>query len=98
MEIDLAPEVEHALEELARKRGTTPESLVVGMIIKHIIPHVPAATSVTAGEPANLAELLGPHIGVLNSGEYVPGGAQLSENSSDKFADLLLEKRRDGRL
>ncbi len=98
MRIDLAPEVEHALEEAARKRGTTPESLVVGMILEHIIPHAPPATPGPAGAPANLAEALAGHSGGLDSGEYVPGGAQLSENSSARFADLLFEKRRNGRL
>lgn len=46
----------------------------------------------------SLAEAIAEFIGVLDSGEYVPGGAHLSERTGERFAELLLEKRRQGHL
>ena len=41
-----------------------------------------------------LADFLSSHIGVLDSSEYVPGGARMSEASGKKFADGLLKRFR----
>jgi hypothetical protein len=48
--------------------------------------------------PGSLAEALADFIGVLDSGEYVPGGAQMSERTGEKFAEGLVEQRKQGRL
>lgn len=39
--------------------------------------------------PETLADFLHGHVGVLHSSEYVPGGAELSEDSGRKFATWL---------
>ena len=43
-------------------------------------------------EKGTLAEHLRDHIGVFSSGDYVAGGAQLSDNTSKKFALSLFKK------
>ena len=45
-----------------------------------------------------LADYLKDHIGVIDSGEHVPGGARMSEDTGKKFAEGMVEKRRKGRL
>ncbi len=49
-------------------------------------------------KPKTLSEFLDGYVGVLHSGEKVPGGARLSENTGKKFADGLARKRAAGRL
>lgn len=49
-------------------------------------------------KPKTLAAFLDGYVGVLHSGEKVPGGARLSENTGKKFADGLAKKRAAGRL
>lgn len=39
--------------------------------------------------PATLADFLQGHVGVLNSSEYVPGGARLSQDCGGKLAQGL---------
>jgi hypothetical protein len=43
--------------------------------------------------PATLADFLQGYVGVLHSSDYVPGGAQLSEDSGHKFAEGLATQR-----
>ena len=57
----------------------------------------------TCGKPPKegektLADYLKDHIGVIDSGEHVPGGAHMSEDTGKKFAEGMVEKRRRGRL
>lgn len=48
--------------------------------------------------PGSLAELLRGYAGVFASREWIPGGARLSENTGEKFTDVLVEKRAQGRI
>ena len=48
-----------------------------------------ALRSATAQDPA---ELLKPNAGALHSSEYIPGGAQLSTDTSRKYAESLSEQ------
>ncbi len=41
-----------------------------------------------------LADFLHEHIGVLHSGDFIPGGARMSEASGQKFADGLMNQHR----
>jgi hypothetical protein len=60
--------------------------------------------SLTRGENAKtveegtLADFLSEFIGVLNSSEHIPGGANLSQKSRSKFAEGMFQKRMRGRL
>jgi hypothetical protein len=93
--IALTPEVERALADAAVQEGTTPDKLADAYLRDRLLT---GKHDESAPAPRTLAERLAGYVGVLNSSEYVPGGAQLSENSGETFTDLLLQKRRDGRL
>lgn len=95
MRITLTPDIERALREEADRLGATPESLALDSLRdRFLIPH-PAEPAETVGE--SLADRLGDLIGILNSSEFIPGGARLSENTGEKFADELLKHHRRGR-
>ena len=45
-----------------------------------------------------LADFLHGYVGVIDSSEYIEGGAQLSQDTGKKFAQLMVEKREKGKL
>lgn len=45
-----------------------------------------------------LADLFTGRIGVVDSGQFIPGGAQMSQVYKRKFAEGMLEKKRLGKL
>jgi hypothetical protein len=93
MNIAVPKDVESALTEEAAIRGKSPEELAVTALRDRFVRPAPPPK---AG--GTLADLLKGHIGVLSSGEFVPGGANLSENCGERFTDILVEKRKQGRL
>lgn len=96
MEITLPPDIEQILAEEARKRGTTTELLALASLRERFVPQ--PAEEVSTDEYNTLAEFLSGQIGVLHSSEEVPGGANMSEASGQKFAAGLLQKRQQGHL
>jgi hypothetical protein len=91
--IDFSPEVAQKLDEEARVQGTTPESLVIIAVDRLL--------SVAQQEPErmparSLADRLAPHIGVLDSGALVPGGARMSERRGE-YAEMLMRDHLRGR-
>jgi len=96
MQITLTPDIENALIKYAKHQGLTPEVLALGVLRERFIS--PTATEISAKEKETLADYLAGHLGVLSSGEHIPGGAEMSKNSGRKFAAGLLKKRRQGRL
>ncbi len=96
MEITLTPEIEQALRDEAERQGTTPEQLALESLRRHFVQ--PEQGQPAAETPGTLADLLSGFIGVLSSEEQVPGGAHLSEATSDEFVKLLRQKRAEGRL
>ena len=83
--LKLTPALQQAIDAEARREGTTVESL--------------AATDQPSGAESGggtLADLLAEHIGVLDSGELVPGGARMSERRKE-YAEMLLRDHRNGR-
>ncbi len=96
MHISLPPDLERAVVAYAREQGTTPELLIVDSLRERFLlssmPSIP-----TDGE-GTLVEFLGQHIGILHSGECVPGGARMSEDTGKKFAAGLRKKRQQERL
>jgi predicted transcriptional regulator len=95
MTIDLGPDLEQRLDDFARRKGTTPESLVRSAVEQLLAP---AKAEEDTPTPGSLAELLQGYAGVFDSREWVPGGARLSENTGEKFTDILVEKRAQGHL
>jgi hypothetical protein len=96
MELHLPPDIEHALVEQARRQGITPEQLALEGLRRQFVH--PALNADPPTAPGTLADFLGEFIGVLHSGEYVPGGARLSERTGGSFSKALIEKRRQGLL
>jgi hypothetical protein len=96
MIVTLTPDIERALVEQARRQGTTPERLVLETLRRQFMHSTGAEYPPGVGE--TLADFLDGAIGVLHSGEHVPGGARMSEGAGDAFVAALIEKRRQGRL
>jgi hypothetical protein len=96
MNITLTPEIERALVEEARRLGTTPESLAIESLRERFVAPHSAKSTEMPGE--TLADRLGDLIGILDSSEHIPGGARMSEDTGRQFAEILLDRRRQGRL
>lgn len=86
--------LQQAIDEAARSQGTTVESLAAEVLRERFTP----ANNLSGGENGGgtLADLLAEHIGVLDSGELVPGGARMSERRKD-YADMLVRDHRGRR-
>lgn len=95
MTIDLLPDVEHWLAGKARQQGTTPDALVNDYLRELRRTDPDAAQAPT---PGSMAEFLEGFVGVFDSRDIVPGGARLSESTSERFADILEEKRARGHI
>lgn len=90
--ITLPPELETAVAERAKRSGTTPELLALDSLRREFLPPVPPESEGT------MADFFAGYIGVIDSGEIVPGGANMSEDTGRKFKEILLEKHRLGKL
>lgn len=94
MNIPLSADIEQALGEAAEQQGTTPEVLAADCIRARFLP---ASNAIPSDQNLTLADRLAEHIGVIDSGELVPGGANLSIDTGKKFTELLLKQREQGR-
>ncbi|HZG43483.1 MAG TPA: hypothetical protein VEY93_11005 [Longimicrobium sp.] len=94
MAIQLPPDLEEALDVVARRRGTTPDSFVENLVRRELSTSAEAEPA----PPGSLAEFLEGYAGVFDSREFIPGGAGMSENTGEQFTDVLVEKRAQGRL
>jgi hypothetical protein len=84
--IDLPPDTELQLRERAEKLGQDPAAYIIALLdrdLKHI-----------EGAPRTLAEAFAGRLGLVNSG----GLERLSEDTGEKFADYLEQKRREEHL
>jgi hypothetical protein len=95
MTITLTPELERALTARANQQGTTPELLALDVLRERFLPAAPEEPRVAEG---TLADFLAEFIGAVHSGEHIPGGAGMSEDTGTKFASGLIRKRKAGRL
>ncbi len=75
MDIKLTPDIEAALTQEARRRGTTVETRALTYLRERFVSPEPVEE---AGDGETLADFLGDYIGALSSGEFVDGGAQMS--------------------
>lgn len=85
--LELPDPVYDALEQAASASGTTP----VGWIAAKL-PQV--TTDKPNGAHKSLADALAGLIGTVHSG----GKEALSQNCGERFADYLVQKKREGRL
>ena len=72
MTIQLSPDLEQVLSEVARRRGTTPELLVNECLRERFVRSTDPGAAGNGSK--NLAEYLAGHIGVLRSSDNIPGG------------------------
>ncbi len=91
MIIPLTPDIECALAEQARRLGTTPERLVIDSLREQFVTTMTPTHTETDD---TLADFLHEHIGVLHSGDYIPGGARMSEDTGQRFVAELMEQHR----
>jgi hypothetical protein len=83
--ITLPPEVEGLIVNEARRRGTTPEILVLDSLRQLFSPPL------TPEEPASgetLFDFLAGHIGTVSGSSEA-----LSEDCGNRFADVVMEKQ-----
>jgi hypothetical protein len=87
------PALQQALDEVARKQGTTAESVAVTLLTDLLLPS--AEKKQEAGIPAggSLADRISYYIGAIDSGEYVPNDAQ---SSGSEYGKSLLKRHREG--
>jgi hypothetical protein len=101
MNIRLTPEIEKVLGDLAEKQGTSIELLAIQTLRQRFLADEMQSLGRTMKRPHDaktLADLLCGYIGIIDSGEILKGGAQMSKNTGKKFTELLMDKRRQGRL
>jgi DNA-binding transcriptional ArsR family regulator len=101
MVITLTPEIEQALHELAKKQGTTVEFLALKTLRERLFTSKlqPVAKQSKKRPASNtLADFLTGYIAVLDSSEFGKDRGHMSKHTGKTFADILLEKRRRGRL
>lgn len=96
MKLTLTADIENALIEAANQQGTTPETIALDCLRQRFASQKEAHSPVEAG--SSLADFLSGHIGVIASGEQIPGGACLSEKSGQKFTAELLKQQQQERL
>ncbi len=97
--ITLPPELERVATERAKRQGTTPELWTLDRLSQSLqaelaVEPVPEPIS----EDGTMLDFFAGYVGVLNSSEFVPGGAQMSQNTGRKFAEGMLRKRQEGKL
>lgn len=85
MDITLTPDIEQALMEQAHRQGITPEQLALESLRRQFVPAAPP--ELPAEPQGTLADFLAGSIGVLHSGEHIPGGAKMSEQPGKTFAE-----------
>lgn len=98
MTIVVTPAVHEELAKRAREQGTTPDLLADVYLRERLAVEEKTDAPPTEATPRNLAERLKGYVGVLHSSEHVPGGAQMSERTGEKFARILQQRREQGRL
>jgi len=97
--ITLAPELERAVMERAKQQGTTPELWALDKLHQSLQAEAAAEpVSDHASEGGSMLDFFAGYVGVLHSSELVPGGAQMSQDSGQKFAEGMLKKRQEGKL
>jgi hypothetical protein len=93
--ITLPSDLEKAVTEEAAQKGTTAEVLTLGVLQERFVR--PSSTK-RSPEGATLADSLADSIGAINTRDKFPEGSTLSENTGRKFAQLMVEKRKRGKI
>lgn len=86
--ITLPIELQNVIDKRAGEQGTTPELLIVNTLRNQFLPTEAATKTV---EVSTMAEFFQGYLGGLHSSEFVPGGANASEETGRKYKELLLK-------
>ena len=93
--ITLPLELEKAVTEEAAQKGTTAELLTLDVLQAHFLQ---ASSPKQMPDGATLADALADYVGAINTQDKHPDGSTLSENTGREFAQLMVEKRKHGKL
>jgi hypothetical protein len=96
MNITLTPDIEQVLRQAAKKQGATVESIVLKTLRECFFQKKNKKQDCSTMN--SLADMLQGDIGTIDSGEIVEDGARMSENSGKRFAEILAEKQRQGKI
>ena len=96
--ITLTPELEQAVNERARQQGTTPELWTLEKLRQSIQSDALDKCEPDPASEGTMLDFFAGFVDILQSSEFVPGGAQMSEDTGRKFAEGMLKKRQEGRL
>jgi len=97
--ITLPPELEKVVTERAKQQGTTPELWTLERLTQSLQDESIAESVHEANsEDGSMLDFFEGYIGVLDSSEFVAGGAQMSQDTGRKFAEGMLKKRQEGKL
>ena len=97
--ITLPPELEKNITERANRQGTTPELWSLKTLYQSVQSDLSTQSeSESIPEGETMLDFFAGYVGVLNSSEFIPGGAQMSKDIGRKFAEGMLHKRQEGKL
>ncbi len=97
--ITLTPELEQIASERAKQQGTTPELWTLDQLNQLLeIATIVETTSESSLEGQTMADFFKGYVGVISSSEFVPGGAQMSQDTGRKFTEGMIKKRHEGKL
>ena len=95
--ITLPEELARIIEHRAQQEGATPETLAIDSLTRLLMPPFTSPDEpIPEGE--SLADYLKDYIGCVDSADIYPEGSRLSEDAGRKFAALMVEKRKQGKL
>ena len=97
MTIALPPELEEAVAEEASQKGTTVELLTLDILQERFLKHSSKLPSLNETKVRTRADFFAGYVGGLHSSEFVLGGAQLFQDTGQKFTDLLVKRRNEGK-
>ena len=97
--ITLPPELEILVNEQSRSQGTSPQMWTVE-ILRRALESSKSQAEMNSANPVDgtMADFFEGYIGVIDSSEFVNGGAQMSTDSGRKFAEGMIQKRKSGKL
>ena len=93
--ITLPPELGETVTERAQRNGTTPELFLLDDLRRRYLPPKQLVPPVVEGP--TMADFLKDYIGCVDSSETYPEGSHLSEDTGRKFAQLIVEKHKQGK-
>ena len=92
--ITLPPELAQAVTRKARTQGTTPERLAVDELRRIYL----GTRDDAEHDGQTLLDYWADYIGTLDSRENGPEASNMSEDTGRRFAQLMVEKHRQGKL